>query len=211
MTSEHINHWTAAHNFDINWSQRSHAEGRKMIYTALMSIFISFHSPSPIELYTDGTARGGATTAEVTTQNNNLRLQGQLLGIKKADGSRVGFVGIRRPLHLTQPGHTPLILSFRVQGKGPLKMRAVFRGENLSHPDYPGTLTYQAPLSTGQGPDQYIVNLSTLRPSIRGRELNLNEAPILRVEDIQDVSLELMLSEQAYHPEQGIPFDLVIF
>jgi hypothetical protein len=163
-----------------------------------------------LELYTDGSERGGATEARVTPvdESGSSLFEGHLRGVVTETGQRVGFAGVRLPLVLLPQVSK---LSFRVEASDSLKLRAVFGTASRQVEGLPGTLSYQALLAPSAEAGFLEVDLSDLRPFVRGRELPWDRVPPFRSEDVESFALELKLSEQAggQLPE-GVHFSILL-
>lgn len=168
-------------------------------------LLLSFLPLPHTELYSDYTARGGGTTVTLTQVSDGLRIQGNLKGIIGREGTRVGFVGLRRELRLEDVAN----LYMRVEGIEHLKARAVFRTTQTELPPYKGDLTFQTLLEKTDELHLYRIDLSRVMPTIRGREI----ADQLSFEsrDVRDFSFELKLSEQDFDQDTGLPFDIKVF
>lgn len=168
-------------------------------------ILLSFLPLPYTELYSDYTARGGGTTVTLTQTSDGLRIQGNLKGIIGREGTRVGFVGLRRELRLGEERE----LYMRVEGIEQLKARAVFRTTQTELPPYKGDLTFQTLLEKTDELHLYRIDLSRVVPTIRGREIADNVS--FESGHVRDFSFELKLSEQDFNQELGLPFDIKVF
>lgn len=172
----------------------------------MMELLLLSFLPLPhTELYSDYTARGGGTTVMLTQMSDGLRIQGNLKGIIGREGTRVGFVGLRRELRLGEERE----LYMRVEGIEQLKARAVFRTTRRELPPYMGDLTFQTLLEKTDELNLYRIDLSRVVPTIRGREIADNVS--FENGHVRDFSFELKLSEQDFNQELGLPFDIKVF
>lgn len=175
-----------------------------MIFESLMLGLL----PLPhTQLYSDQTARGGETQVFLVEETDGLRLSGTLMGIIGRQGTRVGFVGLRRSLTLQDNSD----LHIRIEGVDKLKVRAVFKTTHTQLPSYPGDLTFQTLLEETAERDVYKISLAKLEPTIRGR---LIQGPLpfpFKASDVREFSVELKLSEQEFDPARGLPFELKVF
>ncbi len=159
------------------------------------------------ELYSDQTERGGETRALVSEESDGLHLQGILKGIIGREGTRVGFVGLRRGL--TLPDTEEILL--RVSGINDLRARAIFKTVHRKLPPYSGELTFQALLEATETPEIYTISLKNLRPFIRGSQIQTPLPHPFRNEDVNEFAFEMKLSEQQFDPAIGLPFDVKVF
>lgn len=159
------------------------------------------------QLYSDQTARGGGTRVLLVEEADGLRLSGTLLGVVGREGTRVGFVGLRRSLTLQDACD----LHIRVEGVEELKVRAVFKTTHTRVPPFEGDLTFQTLLEATAERDVYKISLAKLEPTIRGR---LIQGPLpfpFKPTEVREFSVELKLSEQEFDPARGLPFELKVF
>lgn len=168
-------------------------------------ILISFLPLPQTELYSDRTARGGGTTVTLTESNDGLNIRGTLKGVIGRQGTRVGFVGLRRELRLGD--ETKLFI--RVEGIENLKARAVFRTTQSELAPYSGDLTFQTLLEKTDQKNLYRIDLTRPVATIRGREIE--EEVHFDTKDVIDFAFELKLSEQDFDQEAGLPFDIKVF
>lgn len=168
-------------------------------------LLLSFLPLPHTELYSDYTARGGGTTVTLTQVSDGLNIRGNLKGIIGREGTRVGFVGLRRELRLEDEAN----LYMRVEGIEHLKARAVFRTTQSELPPYKGDLTFQTLLEKTDELNLYRIDLTRLVATIRGREIPDNVS--FDSQDVRDFSFELKLSEQDFDQDTGLPFDIKVF
>ncbi len=168
---------------------------------------LGFLQLPPPELYSDQTERGGETRAHVLDDSDGLILEGVLKGIIGREGTRVGFVGLRRPLKLTPTRGIQL----RVSGIEGLKTRAIFKTVHRKLPPYSGELTFQALLEATETPEIYAVDLNSLRPYIRGSQIHTPLPNPFHHADVNEFALELKLSEQNFDPDVGLPFRVKVY
>jgi len=159
------------------------------------------------QLYSDQTARGGETRVSLVEETDGLRGSGTRMGIVGRQGTRVGFVGLRRSLTLQDDSD----LYIRVEGVEELKVRAVFKTIHTHLSPFEGDLTFQTLLKGTAERDVYKISLAKLEPTIRGR---LIQGPLpfpFNASEVREFSVELKLSEQEFDPARGLPFELKVF
>ncbi len=179
-----------------------------MVFLNSMILTLIGFLPFPdSETYSDFTTRGGETKVFVTTDSNGARLQGNLLGIIGQNGKRVGFVGIRTPIKIK---NSP-ILYVSVEGINEIKARAVFSTVNRYSPNVDGELSYQCLLVPTNLKNIYRIDLKNLVPTVRGRELPTNKAPLFNTDEVLNFALEIKLSEQVFKQDDGLDFDFKVF
>lgn len=169
---------------------------------------LSTRKSSPTwHLYSDQTERGGKTIAAITQDplSDSILIEGKLIGIIGANGTRVGFVGVRKRVRFDP---SALIITFEASGLDGLHAHFAMETARDSASGIEGHLTYQCKLAPVSG-ETYSADLSLAQPIVRGRVIPSNLVAALLPQDILTAGLEIRLSEQE-GKDIGVPFRIEI-
>lgn len=176
-------------------------------WSSELEIFPDFNQAT---FYSDGTERGGGTQGTISVLPNEagIILSGELRGIVNPLGNRVGFAGVRFPVRLSAGTR---FLRLKVQYSTDLVVRAVLRTARRAIGPVQGELTYQTVLLPPESSGFVQVEFDTLRPVIRGREIDVDQAPAFLPEEVVFLAIELRLSDQVLDPDlDSIPFEVTL-